>query len=417
MINLWTEWLRSNKKKIMKQYLELLDRVLGNSKTLSKIEFEKEYKGNPIQIILSAPLIFNDSICLYRGRLADDVGKKEDLSSPATFSYVPLVLNKNGLPKMGRANYKGQSIFYASEQMKTNFKEISKDSNIGDEAYMAKWKLKPNSNLRLYRTIPAWGIETDNKPDSIFTITEPNIVDSELGVYLKRLGYIMMSNEEIGKYLGSSYIANCIYSANGYATDSAGNKYEVYYDGIVYPSVAAGETEEVNIALKPQFVDKNLELECVIKGRLAPDMRSVIYEKIGINENGKIIWYTSFINEESITNIVTHYCDSNGNYIDVSKGKIFDADNNVVSSEIPFVHAFKFHRDEVFNVLAQFVHTEVKESQTITKTSLEKSVNLCFIREFNGWKLFSGGKSIPLSKVMYSFTLKNQLREITREDL
>lgn len=405
-------------KTIMKQYFELLDRVLGNSKTLSKIEFEKEYKGKPIQIILNAPLFFNDSMCLYRGRLADDVGKKEDLSSPATFSYVPLTLNKDGLPKMGRANYKGQSIFYASLQMKTNFKEISKNSCIGDDAYMAKWRLKPNSNLRLYRTIPAWGINTNNKHDSIFTITDPNIVYSELGAYLKRLGYIMMSNEEIGKYLGSSYIANCIYSANGYAMDSAGNKYKVYYDGIVYPSVASGETEEVNIALKPEFVDKNLELECVIKGRLAPDMRSVNYEKIGINENGKITWYTSFINEESITNIVTHYCDSNGNYIDVSKGKIFDADNNAVSSELlPLVHALKNHRDEVFNALAQFVQTEIKENQTVTKTSLEKSVNLAFIQEFNGWKLFSGGKSTPLSKVMYSFTLKNQLREITREDL
>ena len=396
----------------MKQYLALLDRVIGNSKTLSKREFEKEYKGKAIKIILNAPLVFNDSMSLYRGRLADDVGIKEDLSSPATFSYVPLVLNKDGLPKMGRANYKGQSIFYASEQMKTNFKEISKDSNIGDEAYMAKWKLKPNSNLCLYRTIPAWGINTDNEPNSIFTITEPNIVDSELGVYLKRLGYIMMSSEEIGKYLGSSYIANCIYSANGFAKDSAGNKYEIHYDGIIYPSVASGGTEEVNIALKPEFVDKNLELECVIKGRLAPDMRSVKYEKIGINENGKIVWYTSFIDEDSIMNIVTQYYGSDGNNVDVSKGKILDADNNVVSELIPLVHALKFHRDEVFNALAQFIQTEVKENQMVTKTSLEKSVNLGLIREFNGWKLLSGGKSTPLSKVMYSFTLKNQLREI-----
>ena len=401
----------------MNQYLALLDRVIGNSKTLSKIEFEKEYKGNPIQIILSAPLVFNDSMSLYRGRLADDVGKKEDLSSPATFSYVPLVLNKDGLPKMRRANYKGQSIFYASEQMKTNFKEISKDSNIGDEAYMAKWKLKPNSNLCLYRTIPAWGINTDNEPNSIFTITEPIIVDSELGVYLKRLGYIMMSSEEIGKYLGSSYIANCIYSANGFAKDSAGNKYEIHYDGIIYPSVASGGTEEVNIALKPEFVDKNLELECVIKGRLAPDMRSVKYEKIGINENGKIVWYTSFIDEDSIMNIVTQYYGSDGNNVDVSKGKILDADNNVVSELIPLVHALKFHRDEVFNALAQFIQTEVKENQTVTKTSLEKSVNLGLIREFKGWKLLNDGKSTPLSKVMYSFTLKNQLREIITDEV
>ena len=402
----------------MKQYLALLDRVIGNSKTLSKIEFEKKYKGKSIKIILNAPIVFNDSMPLYRGRLAEDVGKTEDLSSPATFSYVPRVLNEKGLPKMGRANYKGQSIFYASEQMKTNFKEISKDSNIGDEAYMAKWKLKPNSNLRLYRTIPAWGINTDNEPNSIFTITEPNIVDSELGVYLKRLGYIMMSNEEIGKYLGSSYIANCIYSANGFAKDSTGNKYEIHYDGIIYPSVVSGETEEVNIALKPEFVDKNLELECVIKGRLAPDMRSVKYEKIGVNENGRIVWYTSIIDEDSITGITAKYSDSHGNYVDVSKGKILDADNNEVSSDlIPFAHAIKYHRNEMFNALAKFVHAEFDVNQTITRKTLEKSVEIGIIREFDGWKLVSGNQRKQLSKVLYTITLKNRLREISPDEV
>ncbi len=410
----WSQYIKTT---FMKQYLELLDRVLGNSKTLSNIEFDKEYKDNPIQIILSAPLVLNESMCIYRGRLADDIGKNEDLSNPATFSYVPIALNKDGLPKMGRANYKGQSIFYASVQMKTNFKEISKNSSIGDEAYMAKWKLKPNSNLRLYRTIPAWGINTDKEPNSLFTITDPNIVNSELGIYLKRLGYIMISNEGIGKYLASSYIANCIYSANGYAIDSVGNKYEVYYDGIVYPSVAAGETEEINIALKPEFVDKNLELEWVIKGRLAPDMRSVKYEKIGINEKGIIVWYTSFINEESITNIITHYFDLDGNCIDVSKGKILDADNKTVNSEIPFDHAIKIHHDEMFNALAQFIPTELKENQKITKSSLEKSVNLDIIREFNGWSFICDGKSTSLSKVIYTITLKNQLREITTDEV
>lgn len=403
----------------MKQYLALLDRVIGNSKTLSKKEFEKVYKGKAIKIILNAPVAFNDSMSLYRGRLAEDVGRSEDLSNPTTFSYVPLILNEKGLPKMGRANFKGQSIFYASEHMGTNFKEISKESGIGDEAYMAKWILKQNSNLHLYRIIPDWGISEANDPNGLFTITMPEIVNSELGLYLKRLGYIMMSNEETGKYLGSSYIANCIYGAKGVVKDSKGNivHNDVHYDGIMYPS-AIGNTDDINIALKPEFVDKNLELECVIKGRLAPDMRSVNYEKIGINENGRIVWYTSFIDEDSIMNIVTHYFDSDGNIVDVSKGKILDADNNVVNSElIPLHHALKLHRDEVFNALAQFIQTEVKENQTVSKTSLEKSVNLGLIREFKGWKLLSGRKSTPLSKVMYSFTLKNRLREVIIDEV
>jgi hypothetical protein len=403
----------------MKQYLSLLDRVIGDSKTLSKREFEKEYKGKTIMIVLNAPVVFNDSMPLYRGRLAEDVDRTEDLSNPETFSYVPHALNEKGLPKMGRANYTGQSIFYASEHMGTNFKEISKESNIGDEAYMAKWILNPNSNLHLYRIIPEWGISEANDPNGLFTITKPEIVNSELGLYLKRLGYIMMSNEETGKYLGSSYIANCIYAATGIVKDSKGNTVynDIHYDGIVYPS-AIGNINDVNIALMPEFVDKNLKLECVIKGRLAPDMRSVKYEKIGINENGRIVWYTSIIDEESITNITTQYSDPYGNYVDVSNGQILDADNNPVSSElIPFDYAIKFHRDEMFNALAKFVQTEIKESQTVTKSSLEKSVELVIIREINGWKFVNGEHSKSLSKVLYTITLKNQLVEISTDEV
>lgn len=238
----------------MKQYLALLDKVIGDSKTLTRTEFEKEYKEHCIDIFMSAPCIINDSIPLYRGRLAVDINEQEDLSAPVTFSYVPLALNANGRPSMGRANYEGQSIFYASERMETNFKEISKDCNIGDEAYMAKWVLKPNSNLHLYRAIPKWGIGETKAPNGIFTITNPGIVNSQLALYFKRLGYILMSNEETGKYLGSSYIANCIYSAAGIVKDSEGNVYDddMHYDGIAYPS-AIGGPDEVNIALKPEL--------------------------------------------------------------------------------------------------------------------------------------------------------------------
>lgn len=228
-----------------------------------------------------------------------------------------------------------------------------------------------------------------------------------------------MSNEETGKYLGSSYIANCIYAATGVVKDSKGNIVynDIHYDGIVYPS-AIGNINDVNIALKPEFVDKNLELECVIKGRLAPDMQSVKYEKIGINENGRIVWYTSIIDEESIMNITVQYSDPYGNYVDVSNGQILDADNNPVSSElIPFAHAIKFHHDELFNALAKFVHAELNTNQTITKTSLEKSVEVGIIRVFNGWKLVSGDQSKPLSKVLYTIKLKNQLREISPNEV
>lgn len=403
----------------MKQYLALLDRVIGDSKTLSRTEFEKKYKGRTIAIGLTLPDIVNISIPLFRGRLANSIHKDEDLSNPATFSYVPLSLNEKGVPEMERANYKGQSIFYASVRMKTNFKEIGKESNIGNEAYLAKWILKPNSHLHLYRTIPDWGIDVTNDPNGFFTITRPEVVNSELGIYLKRLGTIMMSNEEAGKYLGSSYIANCIYDATGVVKDSDGNVIfdNVHYDGIVYPS-AIGDANEVNIAIKPEFVDKNLRLECVIKGRLTPDMQSVEYEKIGINENGRIVWYTSIIDENSITILDTKYLDFNGNYVDVSEGQILDADNKAVKSELtPFTQTIVYHREEMFRNLANFVQMRINENQAVTKSSLEKSVRLGIIREFDGWKLVDGHKSTPLSKAVYTITLKNQLKEISPDEV
>ncbi len=402
----------------MKRFLEILDRVLGDSRTLSKTEFENKYKGKAIPIILNAPCVFNGSTFLYRGRLAKDVDLNEDLSSPATFSYVPLFLNKIGKPQMGRANYEGQSIFYASEHMKTNFKEISKDSNIGDEAYMAKWRIKPNSNLHLFRTVPACGISTANDPNGTFSITDPSVVNSELGLYLKRLGSIMMLDEEVGKYLGSSFIANCIYSINVPTIGDTGNNIGPHYDGIAYPSVAAGGTEEVNIALKPEFVDKYLELECVIKGRLAPDMRSVKYEKIGINEGGRIVWYSSFIDESSIIDVVPTYFDTTGRSVDLTGGKILDADDKVVSSEmVPLTQAVNFHHDELFNGLAEYMNTMVKENQIGDIAALDKAVTIGLIREFTGWKLVNSEKITPLSRVLFSVTLKNQLIKLSPDEV
>lgn len=348
--------------------------------------------------------------------MADGIGKHEDLSNPSTFSYVPQTLNEKGLPKMGRANYEGQSIFYASKHIKTNFKEISKECNVGDEAYMAKWVLKPNSNLHLYRAIPNWGISRANAK-GIFTITVPEIVNSELGIYLKRLGYIMMSNEEIGKYLGSSYIANCIYKVKAVFKDSNGNIYEdnVHYDGIAYPS-AIGNANEVNIALKPEIVDNNMELECVFKGRLAPDLRSMVYDKIGFNENGRIIWYKHTITaEKSYVIKDVQYFDSNGNYVDVSKGHILDVNDNVVTSKVsPLIQVIDCPREEIIQGLSDLVQTSIKDvNQAVAKSSLEKVASFAIFKKTDGWKLVEEHKITPLKSAVFSITLKNQLTEIS----
>ena len=400
----------------MKQYLALLDRVIGDSKTLSKMEFEKKYKGNHIGIPLKVYDIINDSLPLYRGRLAKHVRIDEDLSSPTTFSYVPLSLNEKGIPEIERANYKGQSIFYASERMGTNFKEISKDSNIGDEAYLAKWVLKPNSNLHLYRAIPDWGGSEANDPNGIFSLTDPKIINSEFGQYLKRLGYIFMSNEERGKYFGSSYVANCIYSASGVAKDSEGNLVDVHYDGIAYPS-AIGGPDEINIALKPEFVDKHLELECVIKGKLTSDFKSVTFQKIGINENGEIKWYELYIDNNSITAIVSMFFDLSNDLIDVSDGEIFDEKRQDVTSQMYKIeYISEKYKGQIIEKFKS-IDFKLKTGRTISKTSLMQSFGLVIDDDIYGWKHTDGEKETPLCKVVYFLTMKYKLSEFTPNEV
>lgn len=396
----------------MKKYFELLDRVIIDSKALSREDFEGKYKGHPIKIILNVPAVINDSLPLFRGRLAKVVGKEEDLSNPVTFSYVPLKMNMDGKPQMGRANYEGQSIFYASANMKTNFIEISKDCHIDDEAYMAKWVLRPNSNLHLYRTIPAQGISESGNSNSIFTITNPTIVNSSLGTYLKKLGSIIMSNEEQGKYLGSSYISNCIYSSKGCVKDADGQDIEVHYDGILYPS-AIGDVDDVNIAITPKFVDSNLSLEYVVKGNIASDMCSVKFKKIGINENGKIVWYEAFVDENSITNIVPRYYNSSYEVVDTTHGQILDAENHVVSTEKAALDYLLMNcRDQIFEKLRSLIDIKLGESKKIDKASIVISKDVFIGIDLKDWKVVKGNTKTTLCKVIYYFTLKSILREI-----
>ena len=102
----------------------------------------------------------------------------------------------------------------------------------------------------------------------------------------------------------------------------------------------------------------------------------------------------------------------------MSKGQILDADNKAVKSELtPFTQAIVYHRKEMFLNLANLVQMRINESQAVRKSSLEKCVGLDIIREFDGWKLNDNHKSTPLSKAVYTIKLKNQLKEISPDNV
>lgn len=147
-------------------------------------------------------------------------------------------------------------------------------------------------------------------------------------------------------------------------------------------------------------------------------MRSVKYEKIGINEGGRIVWYSSFIDESSIIDVVPTYFDTTERSVDLTGGKILDADDKVVSSEmVPLTQAVNFHHEELFNGLAEYMNTMVKENQIGDIAALDKAVTIGLIREFTGWKLVNSEKITPLSRVLFSVTLKNQLRKLSPDEV
>jgi hypothetical protein len=84
---------------------------------------------------------------------------------------------------------------------------------------------------------------------------------------------------------------------------------------------------------------------------------------------------------------------------------------------VPLTQAVNFHHEELFNGLAEYMNTMVKENQIGDIAALDKAVTIGLIREFTGWKLVNSEKITPLSRVLFSVTLKNQLRKLSPDEV
>lgn len=96
------------------RYQTMLDEYVRAAKAIDEQTFRQTYENDQGVLPFSTIHLHNIPISLYRSRLERKVGNKEDLSSPRTFSYVPLELANGYFPNLQRANFSGQSIFYGS---------------------------------------------------------------------------------------------------------------------------------------------------------------------------------------------------------------------------------------------------------------------------------------------------------------
>lgn len=269
----------------MEQNLEKCLQSVKIFRSLSAPELIKEYAENELKLVhpfTISPQFMNEY--LYRVRTQESMKYDDELLKTSSFSYVPKKYNQEGCPSMGRFNQQGESIFYASLYGTTNLKEMKDKIKEGDVVYLSKWKIKDNTPIRLYYIYPP-----DTNQDNPFLNLDlhPLLLEN-----LKEIGGILLDNEEgANKYLKSSLIGNQIFNFK---------EKEVSYDAILYPSVH-GNKYEYNLAIKPEYVDANMELECVYEAVVKDNRLNVNCTYIGINKNNRIQWYEFFVYEDDIT--------------------------------------------------------------------------------------------------------------------
>ena len=253
------------------------------------------------------PQFINDY--LYRVRTQESMQCDEDLLKSSSFSYVPKELNQEGRPSMGRFNQQGESIFYASLYGTTNLKEMKDEIKEGDIVYLSKWKIKDDTPIRLYYIYPP--DVTQDKPflNSDF---HPLLLEN-----LKEIGGILLDKEEEqNKYLKSSLMGNQIFNFK---------EKGVSFDAILYPSVL-GNKYEYNLAIKPEYVDANMELQCVYEAVVKDNRVSIDCSHIGINVNNKVEWYEFYIKDEDIVTSLS-FIDKDNNPIMVYEDSTVNYNN------------------------------------------------------------------------------------------
>lgn len=395
-------------------YHEHLDNLIAASKNMDeqtfRLTFDKEDDRMPF--IFTLPI--NDDLFLYRARLARKIHSDEDLNCPQTFSYVPSSKITDTFPYLQRANYSGQSIFYASFFPITNFREISADVMAGEEVYLSKWYVSKGSNLSLYRVFPKESFD-DSNYSGFLKVEDENLRSNEMGRYLRRLGELMMNCEDgDSKYLPTACIANYIYNVR-LPVPSGMNIESLGFHGLIYPSTKESSGKELNLAISPSFIDKHAKLQIVWKGKVGEDLKSIKYSSIGFCNKGKIDWYSLTISPEDITLFDVFFYDAKDNKYDVSNGMLRDKNGMVISDK--FAVCFD-HYDEFIDAYLKEFGDSLYEMQLSEITGIdtfkERTIKHLIVKDLEDWSYEEGGENYKMVRVSYHIEVQAGLKRIDK---
>lgn len=391
------------------RYHSKLDEYVQSAKIMDEQTFRRTYENDQGTLPFSAIRPSNIPFSFYRSRLERKVGSEEDLSSPQTFSYVPLALTNEHFPYLQRANFSGQSIFYGSLSPTTNFREICNDVTAGEEIYMAKWNFSPDANLMLYRVLPPQSALLNANFRKIFKLDEEE--SEAFGSFFQKLGDILMSTEDgNAKYLVSALCANFVYRFQPLVLPD-GSKIKSF-DGILYPSTKMEDGIELNVAIKPECVDQYATLQYVIRGKVAKDLRSINYSDIGFCKEGKIHWYSPWINHKDITPTKIFVWDTSNCLVDINGGVLYDKVGKVVSN--PWA-VFEYQKDLWAGEYIRHFQSSLRGDYNIEELEEDDLPSATFrghaiLREVDGWKLIRNDRSFDIGKIGFEFQVKSTFK-------
>lgn len=233
----------------------------------------------PTNIGWFKPEKFN-SLKFYRVRLNIDPNK-EDITLAQTYSYPP--------PKFcfenGRANLKGKSVFYCSNEAKVAVLECKPKE--GDEGFLTEWKGTAKRPIKIGQLLPfdlpdenVWNLMAKDSYEFLKTDLPENAKDKfKHFLTLYRFIAHKFITEKKPYSLTSMISWELLYG-------------QLWRDFILYPSVQL-EGTSCNMAFHPNSVNENLQFNKLIKFKVVGfENESPIFNlgKVGIIDNTKMIW-------------------------------------------------------------------------------------------------------------------------------
>lgn len=394
----------------IKMYNERLKELIVAPKTMDEEESYSKYFES-LRLPVGRPYTLQIGP-LYRSRIADEKLTKEDAKLVKSFSYIPLENTTETWPARGRMNRTGQSLFYASLSPDTNYRELKRDIQIGDEIYVARWDLKENAKLNSYAIPHPSNIGKPERSDSCFTLTGSYFAKGEWGEYLKTLSDIFTEiDESESKYILSSCLSNYIINLEGTAEFECGS-IPFHYDSILYPSVrhGNGEIRNTNIVITPEATDRCLKLTYVVKGAIKEDLTSLDVHSIGFPSEDKVIWYNLRILEENITFHNIQIITASNDLLSHEENSCTDKKGRIVTCS-GFANYMNRNLKESFIQLIIERHL-MKESigyNSITSRSdLLQALKLCMFWPMDGWHM-KADPNIAIAAIKFEVECKSAL--------